>query len=71
MSILQVVLSGKCVVVHTHLPWTTCYSNQQSPNELRFRDGSSDLWDVDHNIQAGWKMHHVCSLPKNVESQVV
>ena len=42
--------------------WTTCCSNQQSPNEAKFRDGSFDHWDVDQGIYAGRKIHHVCSL---------
>ena len=70
MSIPRVVLSGKCAA-HALFAWTTCCSNQQSPNEARLRDGSFDRWDVDQGISAGWKMHRVCSLSKNVESQVV
>ena len=70
MSILQVVLSGKCVV-HTHLAWTKCCSSQQSPDEAKFRDGSFDRWDVDQAISVEWKMHHAYALSKIVESQVV
>ena len=70
MSILQVVLSGKCAA-HTHLAWTTCCSNQQSPNEARFRDGSFDRWNVDQGIPVEWRMHHAYSLSKNVENLVV
>ena len=39
--------------------------------EARFRDGTFDRWHVDQGISAGWKMHPVCSLSKNVESQAV
>ena len=57
MSILQVVLSGRCVA-QTHLAWTKCCS-QQSPDEARFRDGNFDRWDVDQAISVEWKMHHM------------
>ena len=61
-------MRGSC----TYFAWTTCCSNQQSLNEATFRDGSFDRWDVmTKGFLEGWKMHHVCSLSKNVESQVV
>ena len=69
MSILQVVLSGKCVV-HTHLAWTKCCSNQRL-DEARFRDGNFDQWDVDQAFSVGWRMHHAYELSKSVENQVV
>ena len=70
MSIQQVVLSGECAP-HTPFVWSTCCSNQQSPNEARFRDGSFDRWYDDQGISVEWKMRHACALSKIVESQVV
>ena len=58
MRIARVVLSGK-YAAHALVAWTTCCSNQQSPNKAKSRDGSFDRWDVDQVISTGWQMHHV------------
>ena len=70
MNIPRVVLSGKCAA-HALLVWTTSCSNQQIPNEARFRNGSFIGGTQTKGFPKDWKMHHVCSLSKNVESHVV
>ena len=66
MSVMQLVLSGKCVV-QTHFAWTKCWSSQQSPDEARFHDGNFDRWDVYQACSVGWRN----SLSKSVENPVV
>ena len=70
VSMPLVVLSGNCAA-HALFTWTACCSNQSSPNEARFRDGSFDRWDVDQAFSVGWRVHHAFALSKSVENHVV
>ena len=51
--------------------WTTCCSNQQSPNETTFRDDSFDQSVSSQMFSVGWRMHHAYSLSRIAESKAV
>ena len=57
---------GNALLMHFLLGPSGC-SSRRSPDEAMFHDGNFDDSVSSKVFSVGWKMHHVCSLSKNVE----